>query len=87
MKIKGIKKAVGEYKSTDTNREKAYIFIDKEDGRVFCIRVQKESIIYFDNPNIVSITALIYQDYRFEDCKVNMENVKTISELIMKGDI
>ena len=87
MKIKGIKRSVGQYKNTDTSREKAHLFIDKEDGCVFCIRTQKESIIYFDDPNIVSITALINQDYRFEDCKVNMENVKTISELIMKGDI
>lgn len=45
MKIKGIKKAVGQYKSTDISREKAHIFIDKEDGCVFCIRLQKESII------------------------------------------
>ena len=87
MKIKGIKKAVGEYKSTDTNREKAHIFIDKEDGSVFCMRVQKESIIYFDDPNIVSITALINQDYRFKEYKVSMKDVKIISEMIMKGEL
>lgn len=87
MKIKGIKESVGQYKNTDTSREKAHIFIDKEDGCVFCIRTQKESIIYFDDPNIVSITALINQDYRFGEYKVSMKDVKIISEMIMKGEL
>ena len=87
MKIKGIKEAVGQYINTDTSREKAHIFIDKEYGCVFCIRTQKESIIYYDNPNVVSITALINQDYRFEEYKVSMKDVKIISEMIMKGEL
>lgn len=79
MKIKGLKKAIGEYQKSNTGDFYGRLMFDTSTGEiwcdVFCDYTHQTKKVYH-SPAIVDILELMNDAYYGEDFVVNMRTVK-----------